>query len=332
MEVDDDVVLATDGSIEGLLTGLSMRPGRPSIFLRDEFSGLLEMIAKRDYYAGMAEMLTKLYDGKVQKRMLRKEIIEVRDPRLIVFAGGIRNKITGLLTTEHVSSGFMPRFIFITAESDVSKVRPLGPPTEVNLGERDSILAEMVQLSQRYAIKQTVTIKGINATVEQPRTFNANLTPQAWARFNKLEADMMDSALQSERPDIMTPTYDRLCKSTLKAAVLIAATRVTDDVIVEESDLCHAMFYLEDWRKHTVLIINNVGKGENEREFDKVLRAVQRTDGINRSTLMQNYHLQARQADNIFTTLEQRGLITRARVGRSERIFLTSHGKEVDLS
>src|SRR6201999_3023795 len=71
MDVDPDVILATDGSIEGLMQGLSTRPKRPSIFLRDEFSGLLEMMTKWDYYAGMAEVLTKLYDGKMQKRILK---------------------------------------------------------------------------------------------------------------------------------------------------------------------------------------------------------------------------------------------------------------------
>src|ERR1035437_8263517 len=125
-EVDDSIIMATDGSLEGLLTGLAARPGQPSIFLRDEFSGLLEAMVKKDYMAGMAELLTKLYDGTMQRRMLRKEVIEVKDPRLIFYAGGIKNKITSLLTYEQVSSGFMPRFIFITAESDLNKIKPVG--------------------------------------------------------------------------------------------------------------------------------------------------------------------------------------------------------------
>ena len=117
-EIDSDLIMATDGSIEGLLQGLSLRPSKPSIFLRDEFTGLLDSMTKKDYMSGMPELLTKLYDGKLQKRMLRKEIIEVKDPRLIIFAGGIRSKTQQLLTLEHVSSGFMPRFVFLTAESD----------------------------------------------------------------------------------------------------------------------------------------------------------------------------------------------------------------------
>src|SRR6185295_16082845 len=103
LEIDTDCVLATDGSIEGLMTSLSMRPGRASIFLRDEFSGLLDAMVRKDYYAGMAETFTKLYDGKFQKRILRKDIIEVKDPVLIFFAGGIKNKTMSLVTHEQVS-------------------------------------------------------------------------------------------------------------------------------------------------------------------------------------------------------------------------------------
>src|SRR6185503_2709640 len=158
-EVDPDAILATDGSVEGLMQGLSTRPKRPSIFLRDEFSGLLEMITKKDYYAGMAEVLTKLYDGKMQKRILRKEEITVRHPILLILAGGIRNRVQGLLTHEHVSSGFIPRFIFVTAESDTSRLQPLGPPTVKDLGNRDLLLARMEALVNHYGQSRTVHIK-----------------------------------------------------------------------------------------------------------------------------------------------------------------------------
>ena len=73
-EVDESAIMATDGSLEGLFTNLSMRPKKPSVFLRDEFSGLIDAMTKKDYMAGMPEMLTKLYDGKFQRRLLRKEV------------------------------------------------------------------------------------------------------------------------------------------------------------------------------------------------------------------------------------------------------------------
>jgi hypothetical protein len=323
-EIDDDAIMATDGSIEGLLTSLGTRPSRPSIFLRDEFSGLLEMITKKDYYAGMPELLTKLYDGKMQKRLLRKETIEVRDPCLLVFAGGIKNKITGLLTFEHVSSGFMPRFIFITAESDITRVRPLGPPTDWTDSNRSAIIEELKDLYDYYHQTQEFQVKGTDIRMDEPVKFQAKLTPEAWLRYNNLETEMLDVGMHSERPEIMTPVYDRLAKSILKSAVLLACTRQkANPVVVEEQDIVRAAVYGESWRMYVREVMNSVGLGPYERQLHNIINAVNKNPGVTRSTLMQNYHLNARDAGQIFETLEQRGLITRTKNGRAETFYPT---------
>lgn len=322
MEIDPECVLATDGSIEGLMGSLSTRPGRPSVFLRDEFSGLLEMITKKDYYAGMPEVLTKLYDGKFQKRILRKETIEVRDPCLIVFAGGIKNKITSILTFEQVSSGFMPRFIFITAESDPTKLQPLGPPTERIDTERNRIKDELEALIEHYKATTTMVIENKHTAkieVQTQRTWDAQLTPSAWERYNLLEAQLVDEGLEMDKPEIMTPVHDRLSKSILKAAVLLAASRQRGDcVVVEETDILRAIMYGEQWKIHAHEVMNNVGKGTQERQLDKVMEIIRKRPGCSRSHVMQYLHLNARQTNEILDTLEQRGLLGRERRGRTE--------------
>lgn len=323
-EVDGNLVLATDGSLEGLLGQLSTRPGMPSIFLRDEFSGLLESITKKDYYAGMAEMLTKLYDGKMAKRVLKKEIIEVRDPTFIMFAGGIKNKICGLLTDESISSGFVPRFVFLTAESNLDNVKPIGPPTDKDTSGRDYILAEMMRLRTQYHREAVATVVDGKMTVVSANFVKAKLTSETWDRYNKLEHQMMNEGLKSERPDIMTPTYDRLCKSMLKACILIAASRqepVDDEIQVTLDDLLHAISYGQGWRDHTNEVINNVGKNSDEQLLDKITRAVVKAPGITRSSLMQQYHLTARTATSAFDTLVQRGAIQEQKSGRTSKYF-----------
>jgi hypothetical protein len=314
MEVDPDAILATDGSIEGLFTSLSMRPGRPSIFLRDEFSGLLESITKKDYYAGMAETLTKLYDGKFQKRVLRKEIIEVRDPVLILFAGGIRTRILQLLNYEHVASGFLPRFVFVSAESDVSRLRPLGPPTQASLGQRGFLVSRFSAIHGHYAQAQHITVNG--TSIAAPKRFDAELTPDAWARYNRFENDMLQASLKSMQADVMTPSFDRLAKSGLKCAVLLAAAETLGEkVVVEEHHVVKAFFFVEQWREFTLDVLSNIGKTAQEKQIETIFGAIGRTPGVLRSQVMQNYHLTARETDTILGTLEQRGQITRMRSG-----------------
>jgi hypothetical protein len=326
-EVDSSSILATDGSIEGLMTSLSTRPGKPSIFLRDEFSGLLESMTKKDYYAGMAETLTKLYDGKLQKRVLKKEVIEVKDPCLILFAGGIKNKVCSLLTYEHIGSGFMPRFVFITAESDVNKVKPLGPPTDKDTTGRRSILDYLHKLHEHYftegGIRQDPETGRIKLT--QPYVWEAQLTHEAWMRYNKLESDMMKLALKTEHPDLLTPTYDRLCKSALKAAVLLAAAEQLlpegEKITVDLKTLLVAIGYMREWLAYGNEVINDVGVTRDERLLRNVLRHVELNPGKTRSVLMQRLHLNARTAEQILLTLEQRRQITRDKKAGGERLF-----------
>jgi hypothetical protein len=314
MEVDPDCVMATDGSVEGLMQQLEARPRRPSIFLRDEFSGLLEMMVKRDYYAGMAEVLTKLYDGKMQKRVLRKETVTVRDPVLIILAGGIRTRVTGLLTHEHVSSGFIPRFVFVTAESDTDRLQPLGPPTTRVQGNRLELIEEMEDLYEHYS--------GAPAGRPKDALWEAQLSPEAWQRYNQLERTLVESGLDSEQPDLMTPLYDRLAKSTLKAAVLVAAARQrTGTVLVEPADIIHAIKYAERWREYAIEIVNGIGKSVWERDLDRIARAIAKRPGVSRSQLMQSYHLNAKQADLVFETLIQRNRITATRNGGRQIYF-----------
>lgn len=327
MEVDQDSVLATDGSIEGLMQQLEARPKRPSIFLRDEFSGLLEMITKKDYYAGMAEVLTKLYDGKMQKRVLRKETVTVRDPILLILAGGIRNRVQALLTHEHVSSGFIPRFIFVTAESDTSRIKPLGPPTGMVLGNRGALIDEMQRLIDHYGQQRTVHIKALGQTKPTDLSYEAHLTQDAWLRYNKLEADMLQCGLESEKPDLMTPLFDRLAKSTLKAAVLLAAARQYDQQVkVEVFDILHAIKFCEQWRAYAIEVVNGIGKTVFERDLEKILRAIHKRPGIGRAQLMQSYHLTARQADQMFDTLIQRGQIAMTRTESGRQVYFPSTG------
>jgi len=322
--VDEDAILATDGSIEGLMTGLQGRSNRPSVFLRDEFSGLIEQMTKKDYYAGMMEVLTKLYDGKMQKRLLRKETITILNPVLILFAGGIKTKVQQLLTLEHIGSGFIPRFIFITADSAVARMQPLGPPTEKDYSGRDTLEAEMRDLYEHYVRVADFETRGQGFKVPMYRQWDATLTEQAWARYNKFEQEMMQAGIDSGRPELMTPVYDRLSKSTLKAATLLAAARQRDEtVVVEESDVVLGIYYCRGWRDYSNDVVNGVGKNAGERELEKVLNAIIRNPGITKSRLMQNYHLTAQTANAILTTLEQREVVTATRQGRGYTYYPT---------
>jgi len=315
--------MATDASIEGMLDQLASRPKRPSLFFRDEFSGLLEQMGRRDYLAGMSEAMAALYDGELTKRALRKGVIEVKDPVLLIFAGGIKTKILHLLTDDHITSGFIPRFVFITADANKQERRPIGRPNEVHQVGRDQLVQALRNMQAKYVSQGEIKVGPI--TIPGPKAVPIDLTDDAWQLYNAIDDKMVDAAQEGENKELLTPVMDRLSKSGLKAAMLIAASRLREPLRVEEVDIYKAFSYVTEWRKHVLEVVSNVGLSVAERTVTNIQRAIDKHpgDGVTRSELMRAWHLHKRDADNIFDTLEQRGLITRVRSGNTERLYPT---------
>jgi hypothetical protein len=336
-EVDPDILLATDGSIEGMMTSISLRPNRPSMFLRDEFSGLIDQMSKRDYMAGMMETLTKLYDGKEQKRVLRKEQIIIKNPRLVLYAGGIKDRVTMALTHEHISSGFVPRFVFICAEVDLTRIRPMGPPTSHSLDERARIINLLEDTAVHYQVQQVVNRNQVPTsinTIGDMVSFNshaqkvtkAQMTDDAWVRYQTLEHTLTQAGHLSSMPETLTPVYDRLSKSILKCALLIAASRQrSDQLIVEEIDILRATYYGQSWKGYADEVVQNIGIGLDERIIVAIMEFLSHNKQVSRSEIMRRWRLYAKQAENILATMEQRMMIARVRKGKAELIVaLTS--------
>jgi len=318
-EMDENIIVATDGSMEGLAAALATRPGKVSFFPRDEFTGLMEQIAKKDYMAGMPEFFTHLYDGRSQLRRLRKEEFKIKNPRLIIYAGGIKSRMQALVTHEHVFSGFLPRFVFITAKIDPSKIKPLGPPTDQDWGARDTVKNELVDIRNHYSSTIPLVVDDRVVGV-QDKVFSATLTRDAWRRFNQIDQTLTTIAADSgDFRDLLLPTYARLSFSILKAAILIAASRTRDDnLVVEEQDIVHAGYYGEAWRRYAQEMVTNVGKSDLERKIGLIANAVHRAGHIQRSILMQRYHLTSGETNQIIRTLTERGEINIEQHGKQQ--------------
>ena len=318
-EIDEDAVLATDGSIEGMLTSLQARPNRVSIFLRDEVSGLLEAMRKKDYHAGMAESLTKMYDGKQERRVLRKETIIVNDPVVLVYMGGIRAKIIEILDHRAVHSGFLPRFLIIEAEADFAKLKPIGPPNTKTSEIRKEIIQKFEDIRKTYDVDLLQSVHG--KTFPKKKRFFAELTPDAWRLYNEYEARMLEQAQNSYMPEVLTPTMDRLAKSGLKMSVLIACTRMEPEILVGEEDIKRSFFFIELWSRFTLDLVENLGKSFDEKTLEQALKMIARApNGIAKSILMRNLRLTTKTSNDMISTLKDRGLIVLEGAGSGTKL------------
>jgi len=148
----------------------------------------------------------------------------------------------------------------------------------------------------------------------------AELTPSTWRLYNEMERKLLETSVKDAAAELLTPLMDRLAKSGLKAAILIAASRMPDRVIVHEEDIMKAFSYVTMWRGFAMDVVASIGLPLAERNVQAIFGAIIRAPGILRSTIMTKYHLNSRDAEMIFDTLEQRGLITRTKYGKSETL------------
>lgn len=321
-DIDRDMVLATDGSAEGLLTGLAERPYKTSIFYKDEVAGFLDSINRKDYLAGMTETMTQLYDvPQFYTRRLRKDTINIISPVFIFFGGGIRDKTYSLVNDSHVLSGFLPRFLVVSGDADLAQIRRTGPGTNGSISGREKVLQKVADLYETYYRHESVEILGQKTSVAS--TTEVKLSDKAWVKYGEIEFQMVEEASKSPVSTLMLPTFERLSRSLLKLSMLIAATRQTPNkdncIIVDVRDVLQSAKYIQKWGAHSIDLIQNCGRTTAQRMIDKVHNLVVKNPGISRGKIMQSYHLAKREMTEIEGTLEDRGQITVTREGKGIR-------------
>lgn len=320
-EAHPDYMLGTEGSPEGLFSELATRNGRASMFHRDEITGWMEAIIRKDYLAGLLESLTRLYDGKMEKRVIRSASIEITDPNLIIMSGGIGTKMAEIITMDHIRSGFLPRFIIVTGTTRAEDQRPIGPPVEISHTHRDpreAVVEELYKIACNYIPASTenkVEIGGITKLIKAPNQQHImTATPETWQRLQELKFDAAWAGEQSGNPDIYIPLFDRLTNSIIKVAMLLAGSRMSD--IIEETDLLCAINYSDDWVRSAMEFASSLENHSDmkdpwEKKAEKVLKFIadNHPKPVTKTDVMRNYRIKAKDIPDLERTLVLRGQI-----------------------
>lgn len=321
--IDSELIVASDGSVEGVLTAISTRPKMVSIFYRDEITGFLDAIRRKEYMASMPEILTQLYDVPTfLTRRLRKETITLQSPVFIFFGGGIRDKTYGLVEEEYFLSGFLPRFLVVSGSTDLNRVRRTGPPIKENSERRQELHTTFHALHNLYSKSEIEIAVDDDTSFTIEREVTAELTNDAWERYGSMEEALIASANESPHSMMALPTFQRMSISLLKLSTLFAASRQepTDEhkITVETRDILEAGYYIQRWGAHMVDLIRNSGFSKDESLLRQVYRTMEAHPGIMRSQIMQRHHLNARTMNDIEDTLEQRMMVQLQKRGRAK--------------
>jgi hypothetical protein len=318
-DIDRELVVATDGSAEGLLSSLAARPNLVSVYYRDEVAGLFDGMARKDYLAGMQESFTQLYDVPTfYSRKLRKETITITNPVFVFYGGGIRDKMYSLINEQMILSGFIPRFLVVCGDTELTRIRPTGPATTVGSDARAELLAIFRKINAQYTRTAEIELAGQSTTI--PTSVEVFLDNDAWARYGEIEMQMIEAANTSTLAPLALPCFERLSRSLLKMAMLVGATRqepVDNTIQINEVDVMVAAKYVQKWGNYTVDLLLNSGRTTAQRLLDNLLDYVKRNPGVSRGRLMQVYRLTRREMDEIQSTLEDRGDVKLTKSGKS---------------
>ena len=321
--VDSSILLATDGSAEGILTGLADRNGKSSLFFRDEVVGFFDSIRKKDYLAGIPQLFTQLYDTNPVRRVLRKELVSVDNPVFIFYGGGIKDQFFVSVDESMVYSGFLPRFLIVSGTTDRSRLRRLGPPTTEITDKKQAIYSKMHEIYHLY--KQEMEVEILGQPALEPMETVAHMTPEAYEIYGEINDRLVEAAYTSPNEGIALPTFERMSMSLLKMALLASAIRQEPDdfkIEVTDVDIRRASKYVQQWGNYSVEMLQNIGQSVALRTINRTLEYVKDHNGTTRSNVMRALNLTKRQMVEIEETLEARGNIRILSQGRGRRYEL----------
>jgi hypothetical protein len=317
MNMDPELVVATDGTAEGILSALSLRPNRSSIYFKDEVSGLFDSMQKKDYLAGLQETLTALYDSpNIYTRRLKKETIIIESPAFVFIGGGVTDRVYAAVDESFILSGFLPRFLVVYGTAEPDTRRPLGPPTDSGVATKSIIATKLADLYETYSAEVTTKIGG--QKVRMPGRVIARLTEAAWAQNAQYESTMLNAGADSVMSDLALPTFDRMSRSLLKMSAVLAAIRqvpIEDPetnvsyITVDVQDIVNAAWYIQKWGQNSINLLVNAGKGKGEKTIDKILDFVTTNPGITKSEILRRYHMNSQEGRLVLETMTERALI-----------------------
>ena len=257
--------IGSDATPEGVTQILSERHKKTSLLHRDEVQGMFKDFMNKTYMASAAERFTELYDGQVPvviRSSKEKRQSERADTNFIMYLMGITSKVADVLTTEYFRSGFLARFIYVTADAPERsrELEDIQQADEYEVAVKDSVLDGMVK--KLFGAVTYWQKKG----APSPRPIR--LSQASLDRFNQFKWEMGNFAESHHERESIEPSRQRLALSVWKAAILLAMYDKSDEVKLQH--MLTAIQYSEEWFENLVRMASAISASEWQRDVDKL--------------------------------------------------------------
>lgn len=323
--------LGSDITQEALAEELAEKPGWSSVFHRDEVHGLLGEQMSKGYLAGLQETMTELYDGhvRVRKRVgqagAKKKAGKATTTNFIINFSGVTDHVTKALTAEDFASGYLARFLYVYAEA----------PARTRDGER------MEQFTPYTTKREDMVLLEIREEIRAVRTFwekrvkrgvgvRIPFEAAAWERLNDFAWDLGTAAAESDMAKMLEPVADRMAKSILKAACLLAMSEQSTKVKMRH--MVKAIELGEEWFNNMMIIATKIRESHWQTEQDEVIAVLDAANG--RMTWHAMYRkfrgkFRPKQFEEIITALSESGEVVAKLESRARVIYRVdmNHGR-----
>lgn len=261
--------LGSKFTAEGLDEALRAGANRSALLHRDEIQGFMKEIDSKAYLAGIKGELTEIYDGKVTGKLRASG--EDKDKQrkgarvaLNLFTMGIRDQLADYLTLEDFQSGFLTRFIYVSAETP-ERTKESDYVRQADAEERakgdpafNSMIEKLKEARDAW--------EDWNDPTE--RTIAVPCTEEAWERWNVFITAALDAAQGEARSNVLEAGASRLNTSVLKAATVLAMADMCDTV--ELKHMLAAINYCGQWFEHLVAMTERISESGWKRQQEKL--------------------------------------------------------------
>jgi hypothetical protein len=272
--------LGSDVTGEGLTVELADHPGRSKLLNRDEVHGMFRETGAKSYLSGLKETITELYDGFVRGR-LRATTKKTKSARTAfnMFLSGVTEDVTETLTMRDFLSGFLARFLIAYAEPpertpESVYMQQMDEPNRFSLGTDGTVqVTAVVDVEWEEIIADIVRARAFWEGLTKPGSqTDIGFAKDAWRRVNEFNWDVGAAAEKHDLKEALEPTADRMVKSVIKVACLLAM--VEGKTEVEMPHVLKTIDMAEEWFGFLLILAGKIRESEWQRRQDEVEAAL----------------------------------------------------------
>lgn len=312
---DDYVTLPSDFTPEGLQESLGKQS--QGLIWREEISGFLESLKKKDYMSGTPDLLCHLFDCPTRYgRTLRKASFDLHDVCFNIMATTTPSRFNETVRLQDFNSGFLSRFLIVYGRKAFSLPRRgwMGSDTE-RLNECRKLWRDLY-----------------DAFHKQKREFEfaepALELASAWQTMKEEEAMQCADAKEA---DFKGAVVTRLADYVIKLSALYEVDKVSNSIVsnlVESRILisvesvqkaCSTVDNLLTLQMTNLLtLLTESNLGTKLVKLTKIVEAKADADGwLKHGTLLQNMNITAYELKLLLQTAYERELIETKHQGKA---------------